>query len=164
MWYPQSQARVWSAPVAVRCFLWKEAKRFWQRFRLWVEITDRSLYFLMMLRLDLRKKFANIHKEHSPSSRVFYCHFTSVTVSEVATLYLIRSIVPQKDVKSTRLILANGGYFCHFLIYCYSSWALSVQDTLIRQSLKESALLVWSTEEHSRYSVNAVSELLFVPL
>ncbi|KAK7046710.1 guanine nucleotide binding protein, alpha subunit [Favolaschia claudopus] len=38
----------------------------------------------------LRKKFAGIQREHSPSSRVFYCHMTTVT-----------------DRKSTQIILAN---------------------------------------------------------
>ena len=31
--------------------------------------------------LDLRRKFSQIHKEHTAEPRVFYCHFTAVTVS-----------------------------------------------------------------------------------
>ncbi|KAJ7770568.1 guanine nucleotide binding protein, alpha subunit [Mycena metata] len=38
----------------------------------------------------LRKKFAGLHKEHSPSPRIFYCHLTTVT-----------------DRKSTQYVLAN---------------------------------------------------------
>lgn len=40
--------------------------------------------------VDLRRKFAQIHKEHSPKERSFYCHFTTVTVR--FSLFLFPSV------------------------------------------------------------------------
>lgn len=34
----------------------------------------------MMIHADLKRKFAQIHKDKSPELRSFYCHFTTVTV------------------------------------------------------------------------------------
>ena len=41
---------------------------------------------------DLRRKFAQIHKEHSPEPRPFYCHFTTVTVSFWVSLARVYSV------------------------------------------------------------------------
>ena len=41
---------------------------------------------------DLQRKFAQIHKEHSPEPRPFYCHFTTVTVSFWVSLARVYSV------------------------------------------------------------------------
>ncbi len=60
--------------------------------------------------VDLKKKFNQIHKEHSPETRPFYCHFTTVTVSDVVLIARswLNLISISQDTKATSLILADG--------------------------------------------------------
>lgn len=46
------------------------------------------LSWLAFAPLDLRRKFYNIHHDHSPVPRTFYSHFTSVTVSSDAFIFV----------------------------------------------------------------------------
>ncbi|KAH9928982.1 G-protein alpha subunit [Amylocystis lapponica] len=54
----------------------------------------------------LRRKFAQIHKEHSPVSRSFYCHFTSVTDVEATSNIImdVQDTVILKNLRQSRLI------------------------------------------------------------
>ena len=61
--------------------------------------------------VDLKRKFAQIHKERSPEPRMFYCHFTTVTVSDCLSCSAppcFQPYVGLQDTKSTQHILADG--------------------------------------------------------
>ena len=60
--------------------------------------------------IDFKRKFAGILNERSTSSRVFYCHFTTVIVSTEPTALAwqnVQSFFLKKDTKSTKYILTN---------------------------------------------------------
>ncbi|KAJ7128078.1 guanine nucleotide binding protein, alpha subunit [Mycena filopes] len=73
----------------------------------------------------LRKKFAGIQRENSPSPRIFYCHLTTVT-----------------DRKSTQYVLANSAsrksLLCVSLI---EPGFLTVKDMLMHQYLEDASLI-----------------------
>ncbi|KAJ7910675.1 guanine nucleotide binding protein, alpha subunit [Mycena leptocephala] len=71
----------------------------------------------------LRKKFAGIQRESSPSPRVFYCHLTTVT-----------------DRKSTQLILANSAFSVYFCLPRYLMRS-QVKDMLMHQYLEDASLI-----------------------
>lgn len=55
----------------------------------------------------LRRKFAQIHKDHSPQKRGFYSHFTSVVDIEATTKILVdvQEMVLRANLRGTGLIL-----------------------------------------------------------
>ncbi|KAH9926690.1 guanine nucleotide binding protein, alpha subunit [Fomitopsis serialis] len=59
----------------------------------------------------LKRKFAQIHKDRSPEPRMFYCHFTTVTVSRslLSFSHLVSPCRYFQDTKSTQHILTDEG-------------------------------------------------------
>jgi len=54
----------------------------------------------------LRRKFHNIHQEHSPTARTFYSHFTSVTDTKTTGVILenVTDMVVRANLKNSSLI------------------------------------------------------------
>lgn len=54
----------------------------------------------------LRRKFSQIHKEHSPISRPFYCHFTSVTDTRTTSHILsdVQDTIVRRQLQSSKLV------------------------------------------------------------
>ncbi|KAI0072105.1 G-alpha-domain-containing protein [Panus rudis PR-1116 ss-1] len=68
----------------------------------------------------LQRKFAQIHKEHSPPTRGFFCHITCCTVSIDAIspgpeLFRLRPLLFVQDPKDTQYVLTDGDPFLRFL-------------------------------------------------
>ncbi|KAI0089485.1 guanine nucleotide binding protein, alpha subunit [Irpex rosettiformis] len=51
----------------------------------------------------LRRKFQQIHKEHSPAPRTFYCHFTTVTDTKATSMILadVQDTIIRKQLQET---------------------------------------------------------------
>ncbi|EED84472.1 candidate G-protein alpha subunit [Postia placenta Mad-698-R] len=60
----------------------------------------------MMIHADLKRKFAQIHKDKSPELRSFYCHFTTVTNTKSTQhiLFDVQDTVVVKNLKNSSLI------------------------------------------------------------
>ncbi|OSX63438.1 hypothetical protein POSPLADRAFT_1140001 [Postia placenta MAD-698-R-SB12] len=61
---------------------------------------------VMMIHADLKRKFAQIHKDKSPELRSFYCHFTTVTNTKSTQhiLFDVQDTVVVKNLKNSSLI------------------------------------------------------------
>ncbi|THG94874.1 hypothetical protein EW026_g6679 [Hermanssonia centrifuga] len=54
----------------------------------------------------LKKKFNQIHKEHSPETRPFYCHFTTVTDTKATSLILadVQDTIVRRQLQDSKLV------------------------------------------------------------